>query len=299
MGPGHAFLFFFLLTCKLQERHCSAILSLFPQLQAPISSSNFVAHCVLSRPSFLPLSVLVSLTVSGVVLKLIVALLVPVSFTVFGLALSRNRAPFLPSSSLAADAASPGICLRHSLSHHRLAVNPTPSFRSQSSRPLFATIPLDVPNSKQVVEVYPEQRKNQQVLVENSPTPTPPLLPPPETDHLCGFEGDGAGLPSCVQGHALDSNGLISHSMGHMDLCSFLQGLFQQGIMGVKLFVEKMEVIRKQVSELESELNEERSARKKAEGKVAEMEKELASARRDCDKMDSYYHHESKRLLEA
>ncbi|QHN99490.1 uncharacterized protein LOC107629602 [Arachis ipaensis] len=155
--------------------------------------------------------------------------------------------------------------------------------------------PLHVPNSKQVVEVAggvekrkqfvtstPEQRKNQRVLVENSPTPTPP--------HLCGFEGDGAGLPSCVQGHALDSNGLISHSMGHMDLCSFLQGLFQQGIMGVKLFVEKMEVIRKQVSELESELNEERSVRKKAEGKVAEMEKELArcegepaSARRDCE----------------
>ncbi|RYR34206.1 hypothetical protein Ahy_A10g048947 [Arachis hypogaea] len=173
--------------------------------------------------------------------------------------------------------------------------------------------PLHAPNSngrrsKQVVEVTggvekrkqfvtstPEQRKNQRVLVENSPTSTPPPPPPvvnsdmEETGHLCGFEGDGAGLPSCVQGHALDSNGLISHSMGHVDLGSFLQGLFLQG----------MEVIQKRVSQLESELNEERSARKKAEGKVAEMKKELArcegelaSTRRDCETL-----HEIQQVL--
>ncbi|XLT83088.1 hypothetical protein HN873_004841 [Arachis hypogaea] len=101
-----------------------------------------MADCVLFRPSSLPLSALVSLTVSAVTLKLIIALLTPVSLTVSGLALSRDRAPFLPSSSLAADAAGPRICLRHSLSSHRLPVSPTPSFRSQLSRPPFTTIPL-------------------------------------------------------------------------------------------------------------------------------------------------------------
>ncbi|XP_015953881.1 uncharacterized protein LOC107478260 [Arachis duranensis] len=63
-------------------------------------------------------------TVSGVALKLVVPLCV---ISHHHLALSRARAPFLPSSSSAAEAAGPGTGhRRRSLSRHRLTLNPAP-----------------------------------------------------------------------------------------------------------------------------------------------------------------------------
>ncbi|MED6218740.1 hypothetical protein PIB30_029318 [Stylosanthes scabra] len=150
---------------------------------------------------------------------------------------------------------------------------------------------------KQFVTSTREPRKNQRVLLENSPTPTPtpPPLPPPPPPPLppmvVDLEGDRTGPASSGQRNAFEFNGTIRNqeklcSMGLTDLGGFLKEMSMQGAIGVKLLIEKTEVMQKEMSRLESELNEERSARNKAEEKVVEMEKELASARRDCEALN-------------
>ncbi|QHN84625.1 uncharacterized protein DS421_16g530260 [Arachis hypogaea] len=96
-----------------------------------VFSSLTVAYwSLLSHPSSLPLSAPVSLTV-WCRTQLVIALSAPVSITVSGLALSRARAPSLPSSSPEAEAAGPGTGrLRRTLSRHRLAVSLAPSLCS-------------------------------------------------------------------------------------------------------------------------------------------------------------------------
>ncbi|XLS55721.1 hypothetical protein HN51_005476, partial [Arachis hypogaea] len=109
----------------------STFSSLTVSLSLSLSQARVISHCgsLLSHQAR-SLSRLQSLTV-WCRTQIVVALLAPVSITVSGLALSRARAPSLPSLSPEAEAVGPGTGhLRRTLSRYRLTVSPAPSLCS-------------------------------------------------------------------------------------------------------------------------------------------------------------------------